>query len=88
VSAFDEGLDPVTGKEKRTWHPAGPDRTTAEQLARKLAAEARPARHASRRRSPLRRTRRSFYRRGPVEDPEEVRLKTVEAPANDEGPGH
>ena len=21
-----EGLDPVTGREKRTWHPAGPDR--------------------------------------------------------------
>ena len=26
-----EGLDPVTGKEKRTWHPAGPDRSAAEK---------------------------------------------------------
>ena len=34
-----EGLDPVTGKEKRTWHPAGPDRSAAEKLARELAAE-------------------------------------------------
>ena len=34
-----EGLDPVTGKEKRTWHPAGPDRSAAEKLAGKLAAE-------------------------------------------------
>ena len=34
-----EGLDPVTGKEKRTWHPAGTDRKVAEALASKLAAE-------------------------------------------------
>ncbi len=34
-----EGLHPVTGKEKRTWHPAGPDRPAAEKLASKLAAE-------------------------------------------------
>lgn len=34
-----EGRDPVTGKERRTWHPAGTDRAEAERLARKLAAE-------------------------------------------------
>ncbi len=33
-----EGRDPVTGKERRTWHPAGTDRTEAERLATKLAA--------------------------------------------------
>lgn len=38
-----ECLDPTTGKEKRTWHPAGPDRVAAERLARKLAAEAEGA---------------------------------------------
>ena len=43
-----EGLDPVTGKEKRTWHPAGPDRATAEQLARRLAAEAEDANDSAR----------------------------------------
>ena len=31
-----EGLDPVTGREIRRWHPAGDDRATAERLARKL----------------------------------------------------
>lgn len=34
-----EGLDPVTGKERRTWHPAGTDRTEAEKLVARLAAE-------------------------------------------------
>jgi integrase len=34
-----EGLDPITGKEKRTWHPAGTDRAEAEALAARLAAE-------------------------------------------------
>lgn len=34
-----EGLDPVTGKERRTWHPAGTDRAEAEALAARLAAE-------------------------------------------------
>ncbi len=29
-----EGLDPVTGRERRTWHPAGTDRAEAERLAR------------------------------------------------------
>lgn len=33
-----EGLDPVTGKELRSWHPAGTDRAEAEKLAEKLAA--------------------------------------------------
>jgi integrase len=33
-----EGRDPVTGKERRTWHPAGTDRDEAERLAKKLAA--------------------------------------------------
>ncbi len=34
-----QGLDPVTGQERRTWHPAGTDRAAAERLAAKLAAE-------------------------------------------------
>jgi Mu transposase, C-terminal domain/Phage integrase, N-terminal SAM-like domain len=34
-----KGRDPVTGKERRTWHPAGTDRAKAERLAAKLAAE-------------------------------------------------
>jgi integrase len=34
-----EGLDPVTGKEQRRWHPAGPDKAAAEALASRLAAE-------------------------------------------------
>jgi len=34
-----EGLDPVTGKEIRTWHPAGTNKTEATKLARRLAAE-------------------------------------------------
>jgi hypothetical protein len=34
-----EGLDPGTGRERRTWHPAGTDRATAERLAARLAAE-------------------------------------------------
>jgi integrase len=33
-----EGRDPVTGKERRSWHPAGTDRDDAERLATKLAA--------------------------------------------------
>lgn len=34
-----EGRDPVTGKERRTWHPAGTDRAEAERLAKKLASK-------------------------------------------------
>jgi hypothetical protein len=44
-----EGTDPVTGKERRSWHPAGRDRADAERLAAKLANE----RDGSRRRSAL-----------------------------------
>jgi integrase len=33
------GLDPITGREQRSWHAAGTDRHTAEKLARTLAAE-------------------------------------------------
>jgi hypothetical protein len=33
-----EGRDPVTGREHRTWHPAGTDRSDAERLAATLAA--------------------------------------------------
>lgn len=33
-----QGRDPVTGKERRTWHPAGTDRADAERLATRLAA--------------------------------------------------
>ena len=34
-----EGLDPVTGQERRTWHAAGPNRDEAEKLAQRLAAK-------------------------------------------------
>jgi integrase len=34
-----EGLDPVTGKERRRWHPAGTSREEAERLAAALAAK-------------------------------------------------
>lgn len=34
-----EGLDPVTGRERRRWHPAGPDRGAADELAERLAVE-------------------------------------------------
>ncbi|MFV1969692.1 MAG: hypothetical protein ACC683_01680, partial [Acidimicrobiia bacterium] len=34
-----EGLDPVTGKERRSWHPAGTSREDAERLATRLAAK-------------------------------------------------
>jgi hypothetical protein len=34
-----EGLDPITGKEVRKWHPAGTCRGDAETLASRLAAE-------------------------------------------------
>lgn len=47
-----DGLDPNTGKERRRWHPAGPDRDTAEALASRLAADAR-ARHGTRSRLTL-----------------------------------
>ncbi|MGQ0433139.1 MAG: hypothetical protein ACT452_12115 [Microthrixaceae bacterium] len=34
-----EGLDPVTGRERRSWHPAGTERADAERLAARLAAK-------------------------------------------------
>jgi integrase len=34
-----EGLDPVTGRERRSWHPAGTERADAERLAARLASE-------------------------------------------------
>jgi integrase len=34
------GLDPVTGKEQRSWHAAGDNRDAAVELAARLAAEA------------------------------------------------
>lgn len=34
-----EGLDPVTGKGIRKWHPAGTNRADAEKLAARLATE-------------------------------------------------
>jgi integrase len=38
-----EGLDPVTGRERRRWHPAGPNRDDADALAARLASERDPA---------------------------------------------
>jgi hypothetical protein len=35
VVAYD-GLDPLTGRERRRWHPAGHDRADAEAIARQL----------------------------------------------------
>ena len=35
VVAYD-GLDPLTGKERRRWHPAGHDRVDAERLVARL----------------------------------------------------
>ena len=32
-----EGIDPITGKERRSWHPAGPSRADAERLAARVA---------------------------------------------------
>lgn len=34
-----DGLDPVTGRERRMWHPAGTNRAEAEKLAARLAAD-------------------------------------------------
>ncbi len=34
-----EGTDPVTGKERHSWHAAGPNRADAERLAARLASE-------------------------------------------------
>jgi hypothetical protein len=34
-----EGLDPITGRERRRWHAAGASRTDAERLAARLAKQ-------------------------------------------------
>lgn len=34
-----EGIDPVTGRERRSWHAAGTDRADAERLAAQLASD-------------------------------------------------
>ena len=39
VVAYD-GLDPLTGKERRRWHPAGRDRHEAEQMAERIDRDA------------------------------------------------
>jgi hypothetical protein len=38
VVAYD-GLDPLTGRERRRWHPVGPGRSDADALAASLAAD-------------------------------------------------
>lgn len=35
-----DGIDPITGRERRHWHAAGADRAIAQQLASQLAAQA------------------------------------------------
>ena len=35
-----EAIDPITGRERRRWHPAGTDRVEAQHLAHRLAAPA------------------------------------------------
>ena len=39
VVAYD-GIDPLTGPERRRWHPAGRSRADAEAIATTLAVEA------------------------------------------------
>ena len=34
-----EGIDPITGRERRSWHPAGAERVDAERLAARLASD-------------------------------------------------
>ena len=34
-----EGIDPVTGRERRSWHAAGTDRADAERLVARLVAD-------------------------------------------------
>jgi integrase len=43
-----EGIDPVTGKEHRSWHAAGTERANAERLAAQLAAKANGRRDETR----------------------------------------
>jgi integrase len=35
-----DGIDPLTGRERRQWHPAGTDRDDADRLARRLGVQA------------------------------------------------
>ena len=46
VVAYD-GIDPLTGRERRRWHPAGASRTDAEAIAATLDAAASPPPDAS-----------------------------------------
>ena len=39
VIAYD-GIDPISGRERRRWYPAGRSRADAEAIATTLAAEA------------------------------------------------
>ena len=39
-----EGIDPLTGRERRRWHPAGTDQAAARALACDLAARHRAGR--------------------------------------------
>jgi hypothetical protein len=34
-----EGIDPINGRERRRWHPAGIDRDEAQRIARQLSAQ-------------------------------------------------
>ena len=34
-----EGVDPISGRERRSWHAAGTERADAERLAARLASE-------------------------------------------------
>lgn len=43
-----EGVDPATGKEHRSWHAAGTERSDAERLAARLAAKANGRHDAAR----------------------------------------
>ena len=45
-----EGIDPMTARERRRWHPAGTDRASAVDFARELAAA--HSRHDGRRVGP------------------------------------
>ena len=38
-AVIDQGLDPVTGRERRRWHTAGTSRADAVKLATRLAAQ-------------------------------------------------
>jgi integrase len=40
-----EGIDPLTGRERRRWHPAGTDRAAAQAMACELAEQRRECGH-------------------------------------------